>query len=139
MRITGSAVCVLLFLIFGGETAHAQTIQLRAREISLRNGESTELADVYLIGTGCHSVLKGTPEVEIMEGPPGVTAVINPAKVVPYAHSCANPVAGGKLVLTAKDVQDYSYTRMILRVNYKTAEGIRQYSEHINIAVFPSN
>src|SRR5262249_38690302 len=137
MRITSTTVCVLSFLMIAVGIANAQTIQLLTREISLRNGETTEVANVYLIGANCKSLLKAPPEVEIMEGPPGVTATINEAKIVPHGYSCANPVSGGKLVLTAKDIHDYSYSRMILRVNYKTAEGVRQYSEHINIVVFP--
>jgi hypothetical protein len=42
-------------------------------------------------------------------------------------------------VITAKDVQNYSYTRMVLRVRYKTLDGDRERSENINIALFPSD
>ena len=38
------------------------------------------------------------------------------------AYGCANPVAGAKLLLTASDIQDYSYTRLVLRITYKTVE-----------------
>ena len=74
-----------------------------------------------------------------MDGPPGVTAAINAAKVIPHGYSCSNPVSGGKLVLTAKDIQDTSYTRMVLRINYKTLDGDRQRSENVNISLFPAN
>jgi hypothetical protein len=139
MRIIDKAAFILSFLMIAGGIANAQTIQFTVRELALKNGESTEVGDVYFINTNCKSLLKATPEVEIMEGPPGVTAVINAAKVVPHGYSCSNPISGGKLVLTAKDVQDYSYTRMTLRVNYKTLDGDRQRSEQINLTVFPSN
>lgn len=105
----------------------------------MKSGESVELGDVYFINTNCKSLLKSTPEVEIMDGPPGVTATINAAKVIPRGYSCANPIAGGKLVITAKDVQDVSYTRMVLRINYKTLDGDRQRSENVNISLFPAN
>jgi hypothetical protein len=92
---------------------------------------------VYHIGHNCQSLLSGKPEVEIIEGPPGVTAVIKEEKVVPRTYGCAKPVPGGKLVLTAKDIEDYSRTRMVLRINLKTRQGDRQYSRDLNISLFP--
>ena len=132
-------LCSLLLLLLVGGGAQAQSIQFTVKEIALKNGDSTELGDVYFINTNCKSVLKSTPEVEILDGPPGVTAAISAAKVVPRGYSCANPVSGGKLVITAKDVRDYSYTRMVLRIRYKTLDGDRERSENINIALFPSD
>jgi hypothetical protein len=140
MRIGNKATLILAFMVvmlLGGGAVQAQTIQPSVREIALKSGESTELTDIYLIGLNCKSLLKDTPIVEILDGPPGVTAVVNAAKVVPHGYSCANPVAGGKLVIAAKDIQDYSYTRMVLRVTYKTVNGERQYSEELNIALLP--
>jgi len=129
---------LLIFLVNGG-AAQAQTIFWSVRDIALKSGESTELADVAWINANCKSMLKGTPEVEILEGPPGVTATINPAKIVPRVYSCANVVPGGKLIVTAKDIQEHSYTRMVLRIHYKTLNGDRERSENINIALFPLN
>jgi hypothetical protein len=132
------ALASLMLVIFAGG-AQAQTIQFSVRDIALKNGESTEFGDVFYITANCKSVLKATPEVEILDGPPGVTAAINAAKVVPHGWGCANPVAGGKLVISAKDVQDYSYTRMVLRINYSTLDGPRQRTQNINVTLFPSN
>jgi hypothetical protein len=128
-----------LMSVAGGGVAQAQTIQFTVHDIALKSGESSELGDVYFISSNCKSMLKGTPEVEIMDGPPGVTVAINPAKVVPRFYGCANPVAGGKLTISAKDIQEQSYTRMVLRVNYKTLNGDRQHSKSINVALFPPN
>jgi len=132
-------LCSLLLLLLFGGGAQAQSIQFTVKEIALKNGDSTELGDVFYINTNCKSMLKSTPEVEILDGPPGVTAAINAAKVVPHGYSCSNPVSGGKLVITAKDVRDYSYTRMVLRIRYKTLDGDRERSENINITLFPSD
>jgi hypothetical protein len=137
-RNKAALLLLLLFLLAGGG-ALAQSIQFTVKEIALKNGESTELGDVFYINTSCKSMLKSTPEVEILDGPPGVTAAINAAKVVPRGYSCANTVSGGKLVITAKDVRDYSYTRMVLRIRYKTLDGDRERSENINITLFPSD
>ena len=134
-----AGLCILLASILFGVDAQAQSIQFTVRDVALKNGESTELTDVYYISTNCKSLLKSTPEIEILDGPPGVTAAINAAKVVPRAYGCSNPVSGGKLVITAKDIQDYSYTRMVLRIRYKTSQGNRERSENVNIALFPSN
>lgn len=107
MRNGRSAVLIfssmLLASFVSGRAGQAQTIQFTVRDIALKSGESVELHDVFYISLNCKSVLKGTPEVEILDGPPGVTAAINPAKVVPRSYGCAKPVPGGKLVITAKD------------------------------------
>ena len=78
-------LCSLLLLLVGGG-AQAQSIQFTVTEIALKNGDSTELGDVFYINKNCKSMLKSTPEVEILDGPPGVTAVINAAKVVPRGY-----------------------------------------------------
>jgi hypothetical protein len=130
---------LLVGMLIGGSAAQAQTIQFTVKDVALKSGESTELGNVFFIGTNCKSLLKETPAVEILDGPPGVTAVVNAAKVVPHGYGCANPVTGGKLVITAGDIQEYSYTRMVLRITYKTLDGDRQRSENINIALFPSS
>lgn len=137
-KATTFIVGLALPILFGG-VAQAQTIQFSVTNIGLKSGESTELSDVYFINTNCKSLLTATPEVEILDGPPGVTAAINPAKVVPHGYSCAKPVAGGKLVISAKDIQDYSFTRMVLRISYKTVMGDRQRTENVNISLFPAN
>lgn len=124
-------------MLFGGNAVQAQTIQRSVWDIALKSGETTELGDIYWIASNCKSLLKGPPAVEILDGPPGVTVAVNPAKVVPHFYSCANPVAGAKLQLTASDIQDYSYTRLVLRITYKTVDGDRQRSENFNIALFP--
>jgi hypothetical protein len=142
MHIIGNKAAFVLSLavlmLFSGG-AQAQTIQYTVRDIALKNGENTELNDVYFIGTTCKSLLTATPEVEIMDGPPGVSAAINAAKVVPHSYGCAKPVLGGKLVISAKDVQDYSYSRMVLRIRYQTLDGPRERTENVNVSLFPSN
>jgi hypothetical protein len=78
------------------------------RDVALKSGESAELGQVYFIGATCQSLLRATPDVEILDGPPGVTASITEEKVVPRTVGCANPVPGGKLVITAGRIEDYS-------------------------------
>jgi len=140
-RLIATLAVFSLFVTFAasGGMAQAQSIHFAVSNIALKSGESTELGQVFYISANCKSLLKETPQVEILDGPPGVTAVINPAKVVPRGYSCANPVSGGKLVIAAKDIQEHSNTRMVLRVSYKTLSGDRQRSQNVNITLFPPN
>jgi hypothetical protein len=62
-----SALC--LACVLGGAPAQAQTIS-GTLAIALKSGESFELGDVYWISSTCNSMLIGTPEVEILDGPP---------------------------------------------------------------------
>jgi hypothetical protein len=126
-----------LACLVGGDIARAQTIHFSVSNIALKNGETMEFGDIYLISRECRSLLTGTPEVEIMDGPPGVEVSIKQAMVVPRGYSCAKPVSGGKMVIAAKDIEDYSHSRMVLRIKYKTRDGDRLRSRHINVTLFP--
>jgi hypothetical protein len=125
-------VCVL-----ANADAKAQTIYFGVHNIALKSGESAELADVYYINTECKSLLKATPEVEILDGPPGVTAEIKEDRIVPRAFSCTKPVPGGKLIITASEIEEYGRARMVLRIKMKTSVGDRQYSRDVNISLIP--
>lgn len=125
-------VCVL-----ANADAKAQTIYFPVYNLALKSGESAELADVYYISTDCKSLLKATPEVEILDGPPGVTAAIKEEKIVPRTFGCTKPVPGGKLMVTASEVEEYGRARMVLRIKMKTSQGERQYSKDVNISLIP--
>jgi hypothetical protein len=122
-------------LLLGGPIL-AQTIS-PTPSIALKNGESLEIEQVYMIGALCRSVLVGTPEVEILEGPPGVSVAIKEAMITPRSYGCAKPVAGGKLVVSAKDVDEPSFTTITLRFKYKTREGDQMRSKVYKISLFP--
>jgi len=105
--------------------------------ISLKSGESADLLDVYW-AVNCRSVLKGTPEVEIVDGPPAITVSVREGMVLPRILNCAKPVQGGTVVLTApKEIDDASNTRLTLRIKYKGKDGNRQSSVVYNLALFP--
>jgi hypothetical protein len=139
MRMPANLIAALLLsaCLLGGSAATAQTIHIPVRDIVLKNGETTEFADLWYISRDCKSLMTGTPGVEIMEGPPGVSVEIRPAQIVPRSVSCANPIAGGKLFIAAKRVEEYSRSTMVLRVTYKTRNGDRQKAEHISVTLFP--
>lgn len=107
-----------------------------SQSLALKNGESVEVGPIYYV-TNCKSVLKSTPEVEIVDGPPGVEATIKEAMVLPRAQSCGNKVAGGMLVISAKNVEDPSYSNLTLRITYKTKDGDRRFSHVFNLSLLP--
>ena len=127
----------LLVSVLGNFGAKAQTIYFGVHNVALKSGESAELGQVYYIGLHCKSLLKATPEVEILDGPPGVTAAIREEMVVPRTVGCASPVPGGKLIITAKEIEDYGRARLVLRIKLKTSIGDRQYSRDVNLSLIP--
>lgn len=129
--------CCSLAVCLAGPPAYAQTMTVAgSASIALKSGESTEVGDVYYI-SNCRSLLKGTPEVEVLDGPPGVSASIKEAMVLPRWQSCANRVQGGTLVISAKDIEDPSYTRLTIRILYKTKDGDRKRSHVFNLSLIP--
>ena len=132
-----SAICVFSFATLSGWSAKAQTINISTSNIALRSGETMEFGNFYWVNSVCKSVLKGSTKVEIMDGPPGVEVAIKDAMVVPRWFNCGKPVTGSKLYISAKDVDDQSNTPMTLRFTFKTADGERQRSHVINVALFP--
>lgn len=135
LRAAITIVHIAIAGIVGSAGAHAQTIT-NSPTIALRSGESAELFQVYWV-VNCRSVLKSTPEAEILDGPPGVSVAIKPAMVMPRAQRCPKPVAGGTLVITAGDVEDPSYTTLTIRITYRGRDGDRKPSQTYNISLLP--
>jgi hypothetical protein len=132
-KVAAHTLCVSI--LFGAHTALAQSL-VGAPTIALKSGEATELADLYWV-VNCRSQLKATPTVEVMDGPPGIAVTVKDAKIVPRFQGCAKPVAGGKVMITANEVDDYSHTRLTIRVTYRTRDGERQRSGVYNLTLFP--
>jgi hypothetical protein len=139
MRIGSNAVVLGFHLAIAGllssASADAQTIT-GAPSIALKSGETVEIGNVYYT-INCRSVLVGTPEVEVFEGPPGVTATIKEGMVLPRGANCANKVKGGTLMISAKDVEDPSYSPVTIRLTFKTKDGVRKLSQVYNLSLLP--
>jgi hypothetical protein len=139
MHIQSSMVLAIgvacLAWIIPGADALAQTL-IGSPTLALRSGETTELTQIYWV-SNCKSQLRGPPAVEVIDGPPGITVTVKEAMVVPRYQGCAKPVAGGKVIIAAKDIEDESYTRLTIRVTYKTRDGERQRSAVYNLSLFP--
>jgi len=131
---TLSAMSLVVATVFTGHSAKAA-----AEVVAMKSGETIERGEVYFISTAnCRSLVKGPLSVEILEGPPEVTASIREQQVVPRKYNCAKPVPGGVLLLTAaKDIKDRIQAKLILRVKYPTVDGERQTSHDIDLTIVP--
>jgi len=113
-----------------GGAAYAQ------QSIALKGGESTDLGPIYWVAQ-CRSIMLGIPDVEILEGPPGLTLSIREGMVLPRRQNCPTEVPGGILVAKAGEVKDPVQGRLIYRIKYKTKDGDRQLSNTYNVSLFP--
>ena len=129
-----SSLCLACAL--AGAPAQAQTIS-GTPGIALKNGESFELGDAYWISSTCNSMLIGTPEVEILDGPPGVTVTVKEAMVTPRYWNCAKPVRGGKVIVAANNIDHPSYTTFTIRFKFKGRDGDRLRSRVYKLSLFP--
>ena len=137
MRLWLLAIAFVALVTYADGSGSAQYRHLvSAGTIALKSGESIEIGNVYWV-SHCRSLLKSTPEVEVLEGPPQVTVSVKEAMVLPRAQSCAKKVPGGILVITAKEIDDPSYTHLSVRVNYKTKDGDRKFGHVFNLHLVP--
>jgi len=126
-----SAVSVAVMFFSMGVFARA------ADAVALKSGETVELGNLFW-AANCRSLLKGAMTVEVLEGPPEVTASIREQKVIPHIQNCAKPVDGGILLLTApKEIKERKQAKVILRVKYPTVDGERQKSHNIDLTLVP--
>src|ERR1700736_5323368 len=87
MRTSAKSLLTILHVGIAGTLgiagAQAQNLTIRGSDtMSLKSGEHQEVQEIYYV-TNCVSLLKSTPQVEIVQGPPGVTAEIKEAMVLP--------------------------------------------------------
>jgi hypothetical protein len=105
--------------------------------VALKSGETVELGNLWWVAS-CRSLLTGPMRVEILQGPPEITASIREQNIVPHNLNCAKPVNGGVLLLTAaKDVQTKIQANVVLRVKYPTVDGEKQKSFDLDAIIVP--
>jgi hypothetical protein len=137
-RALPAACCLVAALVNGIRSTHAQGVmQLGgAGTIALKSGESVEVGQLYFVAA-CRSILKSPPEVEVLDGPAQVSASVKDGMVMPRWQNCSKSVAGGTLVLTAKEIEDPSFSHLTIRVIYKTKDGDRKWSRVLNLQLLP--
>ena len=134
MRVTVRALSIISFIVAMG------LMNVRAwaaQAVALKSGETMEVGNAYWI-VNCRSLLKGHITVEILDGPPNVTASIKEQKVIPRAQNCANPVDGGILLVTApKEIKERTQAKLILRLRIPTVDGERLGSREFDLILLP--
>jgi hypothetical protein len=131
------AIVAALMLAGAGLGSHnAANAQDALRRVAVKNGESIDLGTVYYVNN-CKSIMIGLPDIEVLEGPSSVALSIREEPVLPRRQGCAAKVAGGTLVLTAKDVTESAEAKLTYRLNYKTKDGPRQSSAALMVSLFP--
>ena len=137
MRLAPTAILAMVELAIAGITIGASAqAQVDVRRLGVKSGENIELGPVYFVAN-CRSIMIGLPEIEILEGPPELTLSIKEAQVLPRRQGCAAPVAGGKLMLSAKSVTERTEAKLTFRLKYKTKDGDRQISNSYIVSLFP--
>jgi hypothetical protein len=126
-----AGLCLGSSIVFVSAGVHAQSTAF-----ALKSGESTELQAVYWV-INCASIVVGSPEIEILEGPAELTLAIKEGMVLPRRQNCAKPVRGGTVVATAKEVKEPTQARLTYRIKFKTKAGDRQESHVYNVSLFP--
>ena len=128
------AILYLVSILSGVTTALAQQ---RVPRIAFKSGESIQLMNVFDI-VNCRSVAITAPEVEVLEGPPELTVTIKEQPIVPRAYNCANPVPGGKLVVTAGEIDRPKEAKLTFRVKSKARNGDHQWAYVYDVSLFPA-
>jgi hypothetical protein len=137
MRFT--AIVAAFVLVGAGLASHSPAnAQDTLRRIAVKNGESVDLGTVYYV-SNCRLIMIGMPDIEVLEGPKNVVLSIREEPVLPRRQGCAAKVAGGTVVLTAKDVTEPAEAKLTYRVNYKTKDGPRQTSQAYIGSLFPDH
>lgn len=124
-------LCVAILVGAAGANA-----QQNSPHIALKSGETVELMNVFLVAN-CRSIAIGSPEVEILEGPAEISLALKDDMIVPRALNCPNPVPGGKVFVTAKDIDEPKEGRLTFRVKYKSKAGDRQFSYNYIVSLYP--
>jgi uncharacterized lipoprotein YbaY len=106
------------------------------RRVAIKSGETIELHQIYWV-VNCRLVMIGLPEIAVLEGPPELALSIREEAVLPRVQGCANKVAGGTLLLTAKAIADKKEAPLTYRLDYKTKDGPRQTSHTFLVSLFP--
>jgi hypothetical protein len=136
MRFAVSAVAIIIATVIGLTINNEIKAQTSPARLAIKNGESIELHSIYYV-SHCRSIMVGLPEIEVLEGPPELSLSIREEPVLPRRQGCAAKVAGGTLLLTAKDVSDKIHANLIYRLKYLTKDGPRETSSTYFVSLFP--
>jgi hypothetical protein len=131
-------VLVAAAIAFGPACWNTPAIAAEPTIVALKSGETADLNKLFFV-RNCRSLLKGKMTVEVLDGPPGLTASIREQQIAPRkGGKCTNAVDGGVLVLAAaKDIKAKVEAKAIIRVKYPTTEGDKQKALEFKVILLP--
>jgi len=114
----------------------AQAQQNQTQRIAAKSGETIELFNV-LAQVNCRSILLGTPEVEVLEGPPEMTLTVKEQMVFAPRTDCPNKFKGGTVMAAIGKVDHPIEGKLTFRVKFKTKAVNNQQAYTYNYSLFP--
>lgn len=124
-------------IAFGPASWNAPAIAAEPATVALKSGETADLNRLFFV-RNCRSLLKGKITVELLDGPPGLSASLREQQIVPRKGNCTKAVDGGVLVLAAaKDIKAKTEAKAIIRVKYPTTEGDKQKVLEFKVILLP--
>jgi hypothetical protein len=137
LKSMGQWATILLTLaltsIPGADPAIAQA---DVKKLTVKNGESVELGAVVWT-VNCQSTMVGLPEVEVLEGPPGIALTIREERVLSVRNNCPAKFPGGTLMLAVTGVTQPIEAKLTYRLKYKTLDGPRQRANTFILSLQP--
>src|ERR1700730_17527591 len=97
--VFGFLILAVVYSIFTVGISNAQTPPLAT--YAAKAGETIDLGPIYWVNSQtCQSLATAKSDVEILEGPPGLTIEVKEDMVIPTSINCKNKVKGGRVTLT---------------------------------------
>jgi hypothetical protein len=137
---TLAIVCALALSAFAGSGTAQDSPKLQL--FSIRSGETLPLRTfTWFRLTTCEPLFLDFEKFDVLEGPPELSLQFEPGKVhaSTATRDCPNPIKGGTILLTAKDIAEKKEAIFTFRVHLRTKEGPRQSTLRYNVLLFPSS
>jgi hypothetical protein len=135
IKLSGALLCAGIAALLGTLAPWAQE---DLRRISLKGGESVELRNYsFVTGNNCLSIMVGKPTLDVLEGPEELSFTLKEGPVTRRDRECPRPVPGGRVVATAREIQQAKEAKLTIRLNYMTKNGPRQSTSAYLVSLFP--
>lgn len=117
MRIITAAALACFSVAAAAQTAPVTPI-------AIKGGETVDIGPIYWVNSQtCQSLSTTKSDVEILEGPPGITIDVKEDMVIPVAYGCKNKIKGGHIMLTVPEGVETSAARLIIRLTHHAKDG----------------
>jgi hypothetical protein len=99
-------------------------------------GETIDLGPIYWVNAQtCQSLAIAKSDVEMLEGPPGLTFNVKDEMVVPTAQNCKNKVKGGRVMMTIPADIEASSAHVVVRIIHHDRNGEQKRGFAFNILI----